>query len=120
MRTSVNNETYEFVVIPRKKNSPYEYEKDKTFSFMGRPANTHEKKNYRIQTGVNGNADTVYIYATNLPEEVKIGDKVKFLGQTQTVESTGYYYDVNGIVNVGRFSEEHIIAKSPKGIALGK
>lgn len=120
MRTSVNNETYEFVVIPRKKNSAYEYDYDNTYSFMGRPANTHEKKNYRIQTGVQGNQDTVYIYATNLPKDVQIGDKVKFLGQTQTVESTGYYYDVNGIVNVSRFREEHIIDKSPKGIALGK
>lgn len=117
---TTNNEQYEFTVIPRVNNSEYQYDKNKKFTFKGRPANTQEKKTYRIQKGVNGNADTVYIFATNLPEQVKPGDKVKFLGQTQTVESVGYYYDMTGIINPGIYNEEYVIARCPKGIALGK
>jgi len=119
IKTSTNNETYEFIVIPRKANSPYEYDKDNKFSFKGRPANTREKKLYRLQQGVNTNEDTFYIYATNLPFEVKPGDQIECLGQIQTVKSVGYYYDVNGIVNASLFSEEYIAARCPKGIAVG-
>lgn len=118
IRTSTNNETYEFLVIPVKKNSAYENDKDNTFTFKGRPANTQEKKKYRLQLGVDAHDDSVYIFATNLPEEIKPGDRVRYLGQTQVVESVGYYYDVNGLVNASIFSDEYVIARCPKGITL--
>lgn len=120
IRTSTNNETYEFTLIPRVKNSAFEYDTKNKVLFKGRPANTQEKSKYRLQLGVNTTADSVYIYATNLPEEIKPGDKVKYLGMTQVVESIGYYYDVNGIINASVFSEEYIIARCPKGITLSK
>ena len=116
---TTNNETYEFEVIPRKTNSAYEYNKDNSLKFKGRPANTREVKLYRLQQGVNGNEDTFYIYSTNLPFEVKPGDQIKCLGQIQTVISVGYYYDVNGIVNASIFNEEYVAARCPKGIAVG-
>ena len=106
---STNNETYDFLVIPVKKNSAYENNKDNTFYFKGRPANTQEKKKYRLQQGVNTSDDSVYIFATNLPENIKPGDRVKYLGQTQVVASVGYYYDASGIVNASIFNEEYII-----------
>ena len=115
---STNNETYDFLVIPVKKNSAYENDKDNTFTFKGRPANTQERKKYRLQLGVNTSDDSVYIFATNLPDNIKPGDRVKYLGQTQVVESVGYYYDLNFIVNASLFSEEYIIAQAPKGITL--
>lgn len=113
-----NNETYEFLVIPVKKNSAYESDKDNTFTFKGRPANTQEKKKYRLQLGVDIHDDSVYIFVTNLPDKIKPGDRVKYLGQTQVVESVGYYYDLNFIVNASLFSEEYIIAQMPKGLTL--
>ena len=119
MLTYTNNETLEFVVIPRKEDDKYVYDKDNSFTFRGKIANTREKKLYRLQQGVNGNQDTVYIYATNLPKEVKVGDQIRFLGQTQTIKSVGYYYDVNGIVNASLFSDEYIQAQCPKGLACG-
>ena len=117
-KKTTNNETYDFLVIPVKKNSAYESEKDETFTFKGRPANTQEKKKYRLQKGVNASDDSVYIFATNLPDKIKPGDRVRYLGQTQVVESVGYYYDLNFIVNASLFSDEYIIANSPKGITL--
>ena len=117
---STTNETYDFVVIPRVKNSAYEYDASKKITFKGRPANTQEKSKYRLQLGVNTQADSVYIYATNLPDDIKPGDKVKYLGMTQVVESVGYYYDASGIVNAGIFNPEYVVAKCPKGITLSK
>lgn len=114
---TTNNENIEFKVTPRKENSNYEYDKDKSYTFKGRLANTREKKLYRLQQGVNTNSDSVYIYATNLPNGIRPGDQVQFLGQIQTIKSVGFYYDVNGIVNESLFSDEYIEAQCPKGLA---
>lgn len=113
-----NNETYELEVIKRVKNSAYEYEEAPTIRFKGRPANTMEKRNYRILKGVNGNSDSQFIFATNLPEIVDIGDQIKFLGKIWSVQSVGYYFDANRIANAGAFNEEQIVARSPKGINI--
>ena len=113
-----NNETYDFCVIPVKKNSAYENDKDSTFTFKGRPANTQEKKKYRLQQGVNISNNSVYIFATNLPNEIKPGDRIKYLGQMQVVESVGYYYDLSFVVNANLFNDEYIIAQCPKGLTL--
>lgn len=113
-----NNETYDFTVIPVVKNSAYERDTKNTFTFKGRPANTGEKKKYRLQLGVNTSDDSVYIFATNLPDNIKPGDRVKYLGQTQVVESVGYYYDLNYVVNASIFSDEYIKAQMPKGLTL--
>ena len=119
VNVATNNETIEFKVIPRVKNSEYKYDKSKSFTFKGRIANVREKKIYRLQAGVNTNQDTSYIYATNLPQEIHPGDQIEYLGQIQTVKSIGYYYDVNGIFNSSIFSDEYIQARSPKGVVAG-
>ena len=118
--TSTNNETYEFKIISRKKNSAYETEPAKTFTFKGRVANTQERSKYRLQLGVNVNADSLYIFATNLPEDIKPGDRIIGIGLDESIESVGYYYDLNGIVNASLFSEDYIIARCPKGITISK
>lgn len=111
-------EQYEFKVYKRKENSSYEWEDNVAFTFRGRPANQIEKRNYRIQKGVNGNSDSVFCVCTNLPKEINIKDKVVFLGKEWTVESIGYYFDSNQIINPSVMSEEQIIARCPKGVNL--
>lgn len=117
---TTTNETYDFELIPRKENSPNEYDYNHTTHFKGRPANKEEKSSYRLQAGVNANHDSLFIYATNLPDNIKPGDKLKFLGKVETVESIGYYYEENGIVNASLFNPEYVIARCPKGITVNK
>lgn len=111
-------ETYKLELIKRKENDDYKWEESPSLTFKGRPANQFEKKNYRIQKGVNGNTDSVFIYATNLPKDVQPMDKVIFLGKEMKVQSVGYYFDASLIVNADIMSEEQIIERCPKGLAL--
>ena len=115
---TTRGETYELKVYKRKPNSAYEYEDNPYIYFRGRPANQIEKKNYRLMSGVNGNSDSVYILATNLPSDISIKDRVYFLGKFWTIESIGFYFDNNLIINGKVFSDEYLIARSPKGIVL--
>lgn len=111
-------ETYQIKIFPRKEDSSYEYENAPSFVFLGRPASQMEKKNYRIQQGVEGNSDGVFIYATNMPSSVKIGDKVEFMGKHWTIQSIGFYFDSSLIVNAGIMSDKYIEERSPKGVSL--
>lgn len=115
---TARGELYKFEVFKRKENSAYEWEENVAFTFYGRPANQMEKRNYRVQKGVNGNQDSIYCLCSNLPEEITPKDKVVFLGKEWTIESIGYYFDSNRIVNPSVLTEEQIIAKCPKGINL--
>lgn len=113
-----NNEKYVFELYSRIPNSPYEYESKPSVIFKGRPASQVEIKTYRVQKGVNGNTDSTFVVATNLPKEIKPKDKVKFLGKIWTVNSCGYYFDQANFVNAGLMSEEQIIHRCPKGLNL--
>ena len=113
-----NNEHYELKLYKRDKNSAYTWEGAPTLIFKGRPASNVEKKNYRIQKGVNGNTDSTFVYASNLPEEVDIGDTIAFLGKEWTVMSVGYYYNAALFVNPACLSEEQIVERCPKGLNL--
>lgn len=114
----VNNESFTLKKYARKENSPYEYETAPCLIFKGRPANQREKKMYRIMQGVNGNNESVYIFCTNLPQSLKPGDRIEFCGKLYTLESTGYYYTNNLLVNNSVMSNEYITKRCPKGIAL--
>lgn len=111
-------ETYELARFPRVENSPYEYEDAPDIVFFGRPANTLEKKVYRIQQGVNGNSDSIMVYATNLPAEIKPNDKIRFMGKEWSVASIGYYFDSNRIVTARIFDDDYLFKRSPKGLVL--
>lgn len=111
-------ENYKFEVYARKKNSPYEWEDVPSCIFYGRPANQMEKKNYRIEKGVNGNTDSIFIFSSNLPADLNIKDKVVFLGKEWKIESIGYYFEANCIVNSRSMSEQQIIERCPKGLNL--
>ena len=113
-----NNERYLYKAYKRKENSPYEWEETPFALFKGRPANQMEKRQFRIQQGVNGNTDSVYILVTNLPEGLQIKDKVEFLGKEWTVVSIGYYFDSSRFVNPSLMTDEYIASKCPKGINL--
>ena len=113
-----NDERYELVLYKRVKNSPYEIETAPKVYFKGRPANQVEVKNYRIQKGVNGNSDSVFVKATNLPEDVSVGDQILFLGKIWTVASVGYYFDGGLFINPSVLSEEQLIERCPKGLNL--
>ena len=111
-------ETYTAKVYKRVKDSDYQWEDTPYCTFKCRPASQMEKKKYRIQKGVNGNTDSIFLYATNLPDDISIKDKVKFMGKEWTLESTGYYFDASHIVNASILTEEQIIARCPKGVNL--
>lgn len=113
-----NNEKYILTLYKRIPNSPYEMEEAPEITFRGRPANNAEKRNYRVQKGVHSNHDSVYVFVSNLPVDIEIGDKVKFLGDYRIVESIGYYYNNSGVVNPSIMTEEYIAHRCPKGITL--
>lgn len=113
-----NDEKYELELYKRIKNSDYEWEKAPLLTFKGRPASQVEVKKYRVQKGVNGNTDSVFVKTTNLPNEVSVGDKVKFLGKIWSVQSIGYYFEEARLVNPSIFDEERLIERCPKGINL--
>lgn len=113
-----NNEIYTLELTKRDPNSPYLWESAPCCRFKGRPASQVEKKNYRIQKGVNGNTDSTFVYATNLPKEVDVGDQVKFMGKLWNVQSIGYYFNEARLVNADLLSEEQIVERCPKGLNL--
>lgn len=113
----LKDETLTFQIFKRLPNSAYEYEDKPSITFRGKFANDLEKSNYRIQTGVNGNQDSLFIYSSNLPiKDLKVGDMVLVMGEKRYIQSIGYYYSQNRIVNYSLFSEQYIAEKSPKGI----
>lgn len=111
-------ENYKCEVYKRKENSAYEWEDAPSIVFYGRPASKIEKRKYRIQKGVNGNSDSTMIYCSNLPFNLNPGDRVDFLGKQWKVESTGYYFDENLVVNPRILSDEYIQNRCPKGVSL--
>lgn len=113
-----NNELFTFQVMRRKPNSPYDDELAVAFEFKGRPASSLEKKNYRLMKGVEGNSYSISIFATNLPQEVQVGDAVKYLGKIWHVENTGYYFDNSLFVNASIMSDKYIMDRCPKGISI--
>lgn len=114
----VGNERYKFELYKRKPNTPYEWEETPSCVFKGRPASQLEKKQFRLQSGVNATTDSVFIISSNLPENVKEQDRVVFLGKIWSVASVGYYYDEARFVNAGLFSDEYIAKRCPRGVAL--
>ena len=71
MMIAVRGESFQLKLFKRKQNSPYEWEEAPAYIFFGRPANSKEKKNYRIQQGVMGNAEGLYLICSNLPVDIK-------------------------------------------------
>ena len=114
----VGNERFTYTVYKRVPNSPYEWEKAPFATFRGRPASQLERKRYRIQQGVEGGSDSVFVISSNLPQGIKEKDKVLFLGKEWTVVSVGFYFDEARIINPAVMSDEYIQKRCPKGIAL--
>lgn len=112
-----SKDTYPIKLFKRVKNSAYDYEEVAT-NFRGKPVQKAEVKNYRIMQGVGGNDSSVYIQITNIPQNLAPQDKITFMGRTYSIESIGYFFDDNKLVNASLFDEEYIIAHCPKGVAL--
>lgn len=111
-------ETYEFKLYRRIVNS-FNFEDVPAATFRGSPVGQKSKKQYRILSGVAGTTDDIFIIATNLPKDIKVGDRIVFLGETKEVRSVGYYFDENLIVNAKLFSNEYIAKRCPKGLTMG-
>lgn len=111
-----NDETYTIELTKKKDNTPYVYENAPCITFKGRPMNQIERKNYRVEKGVNGGSDSAYIKATNLPKDIAEGDRIRFLGKIWTVMSVGYIFDQARLVNASCLSEQQIVDRCPKGI----
>lgn len=113
-------ETYTLTVYKRVRgNSAYEYSKEPTLNFKGRPANRFETKIFRMVKGVNGSNNSVTIYCSNLPDEVEVDDRVEFMGKIMLVKNIGYFYNDNNMENAGIFNDEYLAMRCPKGITLG-
>lgn len=112
-------ETYRLELYSRLEDSPYEVSSspDPT-CFYGRPASQREVKNYRVQQGVGGNYEGVFVVCSNLPNSIKPNDKVKFMGKMYICMSIGYYYEESRIVNAKVLSDEYLIERCPKGLRL--
>lgn len=115
---TAQGESCEFLLYKRIGNSAYEWDKHPSLRFLGRMANDIEKKQYRIMQGVNGGTDSVFVLSSNLPSEVKIGDKIIFLNKEWTVMSTGYYFNQSRVVNNKVMSPEKLMERCPKGLNL--
>lgn len=115
---TTRGETDEIKVYKKKLNSPYEWEEIPQVVFFGRPAGNLEKRNYRILKGVDSSSDSQFIYASNVPQGLSIGDKIIFLGKEWTLESIGYYMENANIINHKIMSDEYIISRCPKGLTL--
>lgn len=114
-----NDETFVLVVYKRKENSSYEYEDTPYYTFKGRPANNFETKKYRIQKGVNGNTDSIFVFSSNLNiDNLNPGDRVNYFGKIWEVQSVGYYFESSYVVNGQLFSDEYIARHCPKGVNL--
>lgn len=111
-------ENYEIKLYKRIPNSAYEWEERPSQVFFGKPAGKIEIRKYRVQKGVISTSDSTYVICTNMPQEVKDGDKVVFMGKEWQVESVGYFFDENLVVNPRIMSEEHIALRCPKGLTL--
>lgn len=105
-------------LLPRIENSAYGYDKSKIVSFRGRPAQNIEKRQYRLLSGVNTTQSSTYVVCSNLPDNIKDGDKVRFIGRVWTVASVGFYYNDLELVNAGVMNPEYIISRCKKGIVL--
>ena len=105
-------------VLKRKENSAYENELVVDFRFYARPAQSLEKKAYRLQKGVDMTSSDIFIVSSNLPDSVKDGDAVMYLGKKWVVTSVGYYLDQDYIINSGIMSDDYLKAHSKKGLTL--
>lgn len=117
-RVSVPNENWDIEWRPIKENSAFEEKEFTNYVFRCRPASPREKKEYRITKGVIGVEESQYIISSNIPEEIKPGDKVVFLGKPMIVTSVGYYFDQTRIISPNKLDPEYIMAKCPKGITI--
>ena len=115
---TAQGESIRFLVYKRKENSSYEWEDAPSLSFLGRMANDIERKEYRIQKGVNGGKESVFILSSNLPSDIIVGDRVDFMQKQWVVGSVGFYYTQSRVINYKVMDENKMMKKCPKGITL--
>jgi len=111
-------ETFLLELFKRKKNSDYEYEDAPCAWFKGRPAQALEKNSYAIQRGITNGNDEMYVFATNIPVEVSVGDRIRFLGKMWSVSSVGVYIEEARYVNAEIMDAGKLLASCPKGLTL--
>lgn len=111
-------EIYTLSLYKRKKNSAYEYEEKPVCVFKGRPARNVEKGSYAVQNGVMNGMDDTFIFATTLPTDVSVGDRVLYLGKFWQVSSVGVYLEELRLVNASIMDDRKLMEKAPKGLTL--
>lgn len=118
MALVTRGENYTLSVFKLKPNSSYEYEDMPSFCFKGRPARTMERNFYTIQSGVTNGVDEVFIFASNVPKELKVGDKVLYLAKYWTISSIGVYLEESRLVNADIMNPQKLMERAPKGFTL--
>lgn len=111
-------EIYTLTLYKRKKNSAYEYEDVPKCTFHGRPAKNVEKNSYALQNGVMNGIDDTFIFATKLPTDVSVGDRVYYLGKFWSVSSVGVYLEELRMVNASIMDDKKLMERAPKGLTL--
>lgn len=111
-------EIYTLTLFKRKKNSAYEYEDTAKCVFKGRPAKNVEKTSYALQNGVLNGIDDTFVFATQLPAEVSVGDRVYYLGKFWSVSSVGVYLEEMRMVNASIMDDRKLMERAPKGLTL--
>lgn len=115
---TAQGESIKFKVYKRQENSSYKWNEAPSITFLGRLANDVERKEYRIQAGVNGGKESVFVLSSNLPSDIAIGDRIDFMKKQWVVGSIGFYYTQSRVVNYKVMNEEKMMKKCPKGITL--
>lgn len=118
MALVTRGETYDLALYKRDKNSSFSAEQVPDLTFKGRPAQNLEKNFYSIRSGVTGGMDEIYIFATHLPAEVSVGDRVFYLGKLWQVSSIGVYLEATRVVNASIMDSKKLMEKAPKGLTL--
>ena len=112
-------ETFSARVYKLKQNSSYEYDDNYVCEFRCKPVGKSEVKSYRLQKGVHGTSDSLFIMCSNVPDVVSVDDQVEFCGKRWSIKSIGYFFDENLIINGEIMSAEYIYNRCPKGIEIG-
>lgn len=111
-------ETYDLALYKREKNSAFETKAVPDLLFKGRPARPMEKSIYSLRNGVTTGTDEVYVYCSNLPAQVSVGDRVFYMGKYWQVTSVGVYFENTRVVNASIMSPQVLMDNAPKGITL--
>lgn len=104
--------------IWRRKTNSLEYEDTPSFSFRCRIADSKDLEEYQNVSGLIQNESLMTLYASRVPKEIKLGDKILILGEEKIVKNIGYYMNESNQMHAYSLKLEEIYKRCPKGIKV--